>query len=314
MHVYRPKFGPDRGLFASAAPNGGGDPGAGGGAPPAPPPPAPGTPATPAPDWRLSIPEPIRTEPYFKDIADVGDLASKAFNQAKLIGVAPDQMIRLASPDDKEAWNGIWNRLGRPESADKYQLADPKEIPEGLDLSAEGKTAFGAKAHELGLSQRQADALYQWINDGRIGSYTAAVDGIKQSIAAVDAQLKTQWGAAYAQKSGDLNLVIDHLSRQFNLGTRLREAIDMTGGENGVAVRQALAEVGALMRDHDLIKGDGAGSPGGAMTPTQAQQEINAMYGDAETGKALRDQRHPGHADAVAKMNRLYGFAYPDAA
>lgn len=265
-------------------------------------------------DWRTTIPEGIRGEVYFKDIADVGDLASKAFNQAKLIGVPPDQLIRLASTDDKTAWDGIWNRLGRPESADKYQLTDPKEVPAGLDINAEAKTAFSAKVHELGLNQRQADALYQWLNGDRITRFNSALDGIKQSVEAVDGALKQKWGAAYPQKSGDLNLLVDHLSRQFNLGSTLKDAIDATGGDSGVAVRTALAEVGALMREHQLITGSGGGPAPGALTPAEAQQQINAIYGDPQSQAALKDKNHVTHSDTVAKLARLYQFAFPAAA
>jgi hypothetical protein len=265
-------------------------------------------------DWRAAIPEGIRSEAVFANVKDVGDLATQFFNGQKLIGVPPDQLIRLAGADDKAAWDGIYNKLGRPESADKYQLTDPAEVPAGLDISAEGKTAFAAKAHEFGLSQRQADSLYQWLNGDRIGRFNQALDGIRQSIDAVDGQLRSKWGGAYEQKSGDLNLLVDHLSRQFGLGSALREAIDATGGDNGVAVRTALAEVGALMREHQLIKGDGSSGVAGALTPAEAQQQINAMWADRETATALRDQRHPGHGDAVAKMGRLYGFAFPETA
>jgi hypothetical protein len=260
-------------------------------------------------DFLAQIPEAIRGEVAFKDIKDVGTLATSYLNAHKMIGVPPDQVLKLAGPDDAEGWNAIWSKLGRPDAPDKYQLADPEKLPDGLSIDAERKTAFAKTAHELGLTQKQAAALYGTLNSERIAGFEKITGDLKAGIAAVDTALKAKWGDGYGQKSGALNLAIDHLSRQFELGDDLRQAVDNTPGKSGIAVRAALAEVGALMQEHGLIGKGGAAE--GALTPAEATQQINGLLGDPVFSKVLNDKAAPGHADAVAKITRLYQFQTP---
>lgn len=269
---------------------------------------------TAPPDFLSQIPEAIRGEAAFKDIKDVGTLASSFHNAQKMLGVPADQLVRLPAPDDAAAWSGVWDRLGRPESADKYALSDPKEPPAGFTVNPEKKAGFAKFAHENGLNQKQADAAYQYFNTERIGRYNETMAAIAGGIAQVETHLKSAdgWGAAYDQKSGFVNTLVEHLETQFKLGGQLREAIDATGGDTGIALRQALAEVGALMQEHNLIGKGGAAE--GALTPAEASQQINALFADSEFVKQLNDKSAPGHADALAKITRLYQFQTPQAA
>lgn len=266
-----------------------------------------GTPPPPA-DFLTQIPEEIRGEAYFKDIKDIGGLATRAFHQAKLIGVPPEQVIRLAGPDDKAGWDGIWNRLGRPEAADKYQLGDPAKVPDGLTIVPEVKTAFAQKAHELGLSQKQADALYQWQNSQRITGFETAMQGERQGLAAAEQALKNAWGAAYDQKIGATNQLVDTLDRELQLGGELDAALKHMPAASRVALGKAFDRLATLYREHGVV-GSGGGGGEGALSPAEAMQQINALLADAEFTKAWRDRTAPGHAEAIARMGRLSEFA-----
>jgi hypothetical protein len=260
------------------------------------------------------IPEPIRTDAYFADIKDVPTLAQRAFEQAKLLAAPRDQLLQLPLPTDQpEAWEPVYNRIGRPEKPDGYQLTDPKELPQGFTIDPAQKAEFASWAHQQGMTQKQADAAYQRMTGRLVDGFTAAQQSIADGIAARDQALKTKWGAAHDAKTGDLNLLVEHLAKQFNLGDRLKTAIDQTPGDIGVAVKEAFAEAGALMREHKLIGGGSSAPSGGtALAPAEAQQQINRMYADPATAKALRDQHAPGHAEAVQKLTQLHAFAYPD--
>jgi hypothetical protein len=260
------------------------------------------------------IPEDIRTEAYFKDIKDVPNLATRAFNQAKLIGVPPEQLIRLAGPDDKPGWDAIYNKLGRPESADKYALADPAAPPAGFNLNPELKTNFAAKAHELGLGQKQADALYQWWNGQRIDAFTRMVGSEADGLRAADATLKTKWGAAYGEKLLNSEAAVAHLDQTLNLGGQLREAIGKMPSEARVALSEVFAHLGGQMVEDKVIGRAAGGTGNGALAPAEAMQQINDMYADPAMAKTLMDKAAIGHDDAVAKLMRLSEFAAATAA
>src|SRR5947209_19762841 len=74
-------------------------------------------------DWRAGLDPAIAKDPSLASIKDVGALAKGYIEGQKFVGGS----IRL--PNDKmkpeeteKAWNDIYGKLGRPESADKYDL------------------------------------------------------------------------------------------------------------------------------------------------------------------------------------------------
>lgn len=281
--------------------SGGSDAGAGGGA----------SGVAPPPTFIEQIPEAIRGEAYFKDVADVGALATRAFNQAKLIGVPPDQLVRLAGPDDAAGWDAIYAKLGRPESADKYQLADPQGLPEGLVLDPGVKTGLATLAHELGLNQKQTAKLYEKTINGRVEAFKTALSGEADGLRQAEATLKTEWGAAYEQKIAGINTAIDRIDAELKLGGGLEQAIAQMPAGSRVALAKAFDRIAGLYNEHTVTGSGGPGGMGGALTPAAAQQQISAMWADPQVAKTLRDQHAPGHADALARMQKFYEDAYP---
>lgn len=259
------------------------------------------------------IPEAIRGEAAFKDIKDVAALATSYFNAQKYVGAPPSEIIRLGALTDPAVLADVWTKLGRPEAPDKYELADPKpeEMPAGLVISPEAKTAFAAKAHELGLSTRQAGELYAYLNTGRIAAFKNAGDTEAQALAAANEALKTEYGQAFERTIEDVNAAVDHFSQKLKLGDGLEKAIEGMPAASRVALTKLFAHLGAPLRgDPTLVGGKtGAGGfGGGALSPAEAQQQINAMWSDPATAKALRDKRDPGHQAAVDRHLRLNGF------
>jgi hypothetical protein len=270
--------------------------------------------ADPVAAFLAQVPDDIRGEVAFKDIKDVPNLARSYFNAQKMIGAPPDQVIRLAGPDDKPGWDAIWNRLGRPEAADKYTLTDPEKPPPGLTLNPELKTAFAAKAHELGLGQKQADALYQWYNGTRIEAFSRAVGGEAEGLANAEKTLKSEWGAAYDQKLQMSEAAVAHLDQTLELGGGLVAALKEMPAASRVALGKVFAHLGGQMREDGVVGRAGGGIGDGALSPAEAMQQVNAMFADPQMAKTLMDPRAPGHADAVAKQTRLMEFAAPNRA
>lgn len=69
----------------------------------------------------------------------------------------------LTIPDEsapKEDWDKFYSRLGRPETADKYEFALPQGVPENLPYDKASATEFANWAHEAGLNPKQAQLLH----------------------------------------------------------------------------------------------------------------------------------------------------------
>lgn len=265
-----------------------------------------GSGGAPAPVFADTLPEDIRGEATFRDIKDLAGLARSYHHAQKLIGRDPNTVLALPAPDDEAAWNGVFDRLGRPAAADKYQLGEVK-LPEGLARDERLQTQFLSTAHKAGLSNKQADALYQWYQAEVITAHNFAEQQRQQSIERGLQTLKTEFGAAFEERMGLAKQALQHYADS-ELVKHLEES--QLGNHPGMV--RLFAKLGQALQEDGLIgRGQGAGS--GAISPTEAQQEIKSLYGGSDPTwlKAYRDKASPGHKEAVARMERLYQMAYP---
>lgn len=105
----------------------------------------------------------------------------------------PDEPFIKALPgaDDKDGWSSLYAKLGRPETADGYEL----QVPEGD--SGEFLKTTSQWMHEAGLNKQQAQALAGKWNEFQ-ASQTAAHEAAIQKQAETDmAAVKQEWGANF---------------------------------------------------------------------------------------------------------------------
>ena len=119
---------------------------------------------------------------------EAGEEDVSAFNQKMLdrgYYAAPDQ-------DNAENVRGIQQLLGLPQEAKGYEFSEV----DGYTADPESEGAFKAKAHELGLTAKQADGIHSWLGAGIANDSTAMLE---QQTAAM-AELKGEWGQAFDHK------------------------------------------------------------------------------------------------------------------
>ena len=77
---------------------------------------------TPAPQvsWKNTISEQFRNDPSIEKFTEIDALAKSYINATKMIGQDKVAIPNNNSTDDQ--WNEVYDKLGRPESADKYAL------------------------------------------------------------------------------------------------------------------------------------------------------------------------------------------------
>lgn len=74
-----------------------------------------------------------------------------------------DNRIPLPSQDAPEdAWNEIYDKLGRPKDPNEYKFNHIQDAPPLADIEVEARENFRGVAHRLGLTQKQIDGLTQW--------------------------------------------------------------------------------------------------------------------------------------------------------
>jgi hypothetical protein len=284
---------------APAAPLLGGDPPASATAPAAP---AAGEGAPAAADPRAWLPEEFRADPLFKDIADPAALAKSYGHAARMVGMDKGQVLRLPAEGDEAARAELFNRLGRPETPDKYEFPElPAPLVDGVEPAA--RETF----HKLGLSAAQARGVMELYGGQVQAAEAARLARASELEAAVERDLRAEYGEAFDDKLHAANRAIAEFGGK-ELGKLLTEARmpDGTRMGNHPLLVKAFAAAGArLAEPADLRGGSSGGSAQGALTPAEAQAELAALKGDREFFAARTNPRHADHAKAVARWDRI---------
>jgi hypothetical protein len=223
------------------------------------------------------------------------DLLKSYQGAEKLIGVAPDRVVRLpGDTSTKEDLDAFYTKLGRPADPNGYEI----KVPDGADDSF-AKAAAG-KFHELGLSTKQAQELSKWY-EGQGASMTEAQQQARAA-ANVEQQnaLRQEWGAAYDSKLTQAR----EFARAAGIDAPTLDKLQDSMGFDGVM--KFMATLGGKIGEANFNSADRT-TNFGVMTPGQAQAEIKTLQND----KDFRTKYLAGNADAVSRMKQLNAWAYP---
>jgi hypothetical protein len=262
-----------------------------------------GAPSSPAPapvSFHEQIPADIRHEAYFRDIKSAGDLATRAYHQAKLIGRDPSTLAVIPEERDTEGWSKLYAQLGRPETSDKYAM------PAG-DYSEADKPVLDKLLpvlHAAGVSQHQLDTIVPaWCQ--LAARARSAIEGARaQAFANADNFLRAQWGDNFDQNIQRGDQAIEHYARMLELDG-LAAAMKAAPPRSRVALAMLFAELGAHLTDDGVI--------GQTTGRDEALAAIAAKRGDQSFMRAYLTKGDPRHDDAVSEMARLHAAAYPEA-
>lgn len=198
--------------------------------------------------------------------------------------------------DDTDAYSEIYDRLGRPEA------------PAGYELKRDGAPAdetlvdwYRGTAHEAGLTQRQASALFDaWgvMAASRVGDMDRHATSEKRE--AVEA-LREKWGPRYDSKMACAH----RAARRF--GGDHASAIEKAMGYG--AVTEFLARVGEALGEDAPPAGEGRSGFG--LSPEEARSSYDQRKRDPDFLAALQDAGHPGHAAASAERARYLSVIWP---
>lgn len=265
--------------------------------PPVAPPPA-------AFDWKVAnlAPEHLNlvTERGWKSPDDV----MKSYrNLETATGVPPERLIKLPAPkdaNDPKAWNDIYTKLGRPESADKYVIP----LPEG----DKGEFANTVKPwmHEAGLSQSQATKLATKWNDHLATTQHAQQTAQAATQATEVTQLKAAWGTDYDARAS----LVDRAAETFGMTQDQLDALKSTMGPKGAMT--FLYNIGSKIAVEDrTVPGMSGQSTAMGMTPEAAAAKITSLKSDKDFAKLFNSSDTKQRMEARSEISRLHQLAYP---
>lgn len=195
-----------------------------------------------------------------------------------LQGVPENQLLKLPShPDDKEAWDAVYSKLGRPAEAGGYDFGPGIATADGqVDLTPE----FQAWAHNANLSQQQAKSVFDAFQQ-RMGTLESESETAMKLEADQDIKdLHTQWGQAFDQKvqAGKA------FAQRFNLDAGKLTALESALGTKGLL--EFTAMLGEAIGEHggppqDILAAGAEGQQFG-LTPAHAKAKIEELKLDKE--------------------------------
>lgn len=251
-----------------------------------------------APDWRSAIPETLRNDPSLSTFKDVGSLAQSLVETKRMLG----SRIPLPNANSKpEDWAEIYNKLGRPETPDKYELP-PKEQMSGLELDPNLTKAFLAKFHERGLTSKQVSGILQDYAGMATAQQQQQAEQQQQALQAGQEALRKEWGAGYNDHLAMAQQAVTQLG-----GAELKEHLNRTGMGNDPVLIKLFATIGKKLGD-DTLHGT---STRLTHSPGEAKQAIADLQSDPAFMKQWMDKRAPGHDAAVARMTSLFELLHP---
>lgn len=241
-------------------------------------------------DWAPEIRDGV-VKAAFKDPQSiaVGYLAAQ-----KLIGVPPDQIIRMPKADDATGRREALSKFGIPAKVEDYKI----NAPQGADDSLKAMVGTAAaELHRIGIPQPEAQKLVDWWTD--YGNKTVAEEA-------------KQWGATVTKESAELN--VEWGERGNANRAAIKEAQKMLGWDDAtidamakaVGLKKtfgALAKIGTPMLPAEFKGGEAGAGKGGfnAFTPAEATAKRSQLMNDEGFAKRW----YSGDAEARREMAAL---------
>ncbi len=211
----------------------------------------------------------IETKGFPADDKGLSALATGYRNLEKHLGVPAEQLLKLPKDEnDKETWNKIYDRLGRPAKPEEYELP----LPDG-DTGDYAKF-IAAAMHELGITKKQAQTLAAKQNEYVATQEARAAEAYQTAIKEQDGALHTKWGAAYDKNVQIARGAFAELGVHGEAVDALEKAIGFAG------VMEMFYNIGAKIGEDKFVSGEGTPGFSGTMSPAAAQARLDAIKSD----------------------------------
>tara|TARA_B110000483_G_scaffold64785_1_gene80738 strand:- start:4283 stop:5131 length:849 start_codon:yes stop_codon:yes gene_type:complete len=243
-------------------------------------------------DWRSTLSEDLKNDPTLSNFKDVESLAKTVVHQQKLLG------SKIPLPKTDEERNELYTKLGRPETADKYEVTIPNDMEHFMPK--EDISQFKNVAHKIGLNNEQVNALMEF----QVSATKNAMDNqgnvLNQEKEQSTEALKKEWGYEY-----DKNVRAAQRALNVYGDNELQKLLSETSAGNNPAVIKFLATIGKEVTE-DMAQNTTNNRL--ATSPLDAKEEINNVMADSK--HAYFDPSHPNHNIAVEKMRQLHEKVY----
>lgn len=151
----------------------------------------------------------------------------------------------LPEEGDAEGWGNVWSKLGRPESAEGYELP----VPEGD--SGEFAGAASSKMFELGVSKKQAQGIAEWYNTQQALAIEQVHQQREQQATENIAAIRKEWGNNF-----DSNVAVANKAISAYLAPEAIQALKESGLGSNPHFVKAFHKIGQSLSEAKVINGE----------------------------------------------------------
>ena len=241
--------------------------------------------------WKEAISEEYRKNPNIEKFTELDALAKSYINAVSMIGTDKIPLPGKSATD--EQWNEVYNKLGRPESPDKYTLEFKTDVAPVDENVIKG---FAQNAHKLGLNNKQAQGILEFYKSTLEGSAKEMSVNMEAAQASAANALRSEWGKAYDENLRRASSVAQTYLEPELLDTQLRDGSRL--GDNPKIIK-AFANIANLLSE-DKIIGTEADN---VLQGREIEKEIEELTSDRQG--AYWNKMHPNHTKVVNQVLAL---------
>ena len=254
--------------------------------------------AQPTPSWKDSISEEYRKDPNIEKFTEADALAKSYINAVKMIG--QDKIAIPTKNSTQETWDEAYTKLGRPESADKYNFNIKSDV---INMDESAIKSFAEQSHKLGLNNKQAAGILDFYKNNMEGSAQQAKIDTETAQSQAEQELRQEWGRDFdgkVKQAGALakaNINPEILDMTLSNGIRLGDHPEIIKG---------FAKIAGMMSEDKIV----ATESENVNTVADIESEISAITND--TDGPYWNKQHPDHDKIVQQVYTLREMLYAD--
>jgi hypothetical protein len=203
------------------------------------------TPSTPA--WMAQLPGNLQGNEQLAGFSSIGELANAYLHTGT--DAQPTEAGGTEKPDDPADTV--------PDDPSAYELTRPDSWPENVPWSEQQWTALAEKAHELGMTKRQAQEVFNLLTEQVQSSYTQAQENFKAQKQEGLQKLQQELGDEYQGKLELARRAYESLG-----GEELKEFLAASGLDDHPTFVRTFVEIANRISDDAFIPGSSAGAQG----------------------------------------------------
>jgi len=207
--------------------------------------------------------------------------------------IGQDKVVIPTNNSTEEAWNEVYDKLGRPESAEKYSLDSKSEV---VNLDESAIKSFAEQSHKLGLNNKQAQGILEFYKNNMEGTAQQEKIDMETAHAQAEQQLRQEWGRDFdskikqAKALAQANIDLKFLESQLKDGSKVGDHPEVIKG---------FAKMASMLQEDKII----ATESENVNTTKDLETEISTIMNDKSHPYHVKG--HPDHDKSVQQMLTL---------